>query len=240
MTASAASRSGRYGAGRPGRPARPWHAWRTGTPARRAAARMQATAANKAHCHKSSACRQATSSSRSGSVPPRKAAATSTAHWTLVFPGRRRRPRAGTARVVPPGAAGRPGWPAPIQRAGGEVEEHLAGEGIVAGARPQARSPARRRQRHGRARRAGPGGRSRHPRGIGRFLAGISPRQGRSTDRRAALPEAARHFGRPVPGSGSPLGAASRHSGRATRATRGRGRRRSRPPSRPRPASRVA
>jgi hypothetical protein len=41
-----------------------------GTPPRPAAARMKATAAYRAYCQKSSACHQATSSSRSGSVPP--------------------------------------------------------------------------------------------------------------------------------------------------------------------------
>ena len=47
------------------------------------------------------------------------------------FAGRGRRTRAGTARVVPPrqwvGSAG----VAPIQRVGGEADEHLAGEGVV-------------------------------------------------------------------------------------------------------------
>src|SRR5690348_14670044 len=61
MTASTESRTGRYGAALPGRRARSWHAWRTGKPARLAAARMQATAANRAYCQKSSVCHQATS-----------------------------------------------------------------------------------------------------------------------------------------------------------------------------------
>jgi len=67
---STASRTGRHGAAQPARWARSWHAWRTGTPARLAAARMQATAANRAYGHKSSVCHQETSSSRS-LWPPR-------------------------------------------------------------------------------------------------------------------------------------------------------------------------
>ena len=50
-------------------------AGRAWTPARPAAARMQATAAYMAYCQKSSDCHEATSSSRSGSVPPWTAAA---------------------------------------------------------------------------------------------------------------------------------------------------------------------
>ena len=112
MTVSTAYRSGRYGAGGwPGRWARSWRAWPTGTPARLAAARMQATAANRAYCQKSSVCQQATSSSRSGSVPAWRAAAASAGSGSSCFPGRGRCTREGAARVVPPGAAGRPGWP---------------------------------------------------------------------------------------------------------------------------------
>jgi len=97
MTASAVSRSGRHSAERPGHWARSWHAWRTGTPAR-LAARMQATAANRAYCQKSSACHQATSSSRSDSVPPWRAAAASTAYWSLVFCRPNRQRGGGTPR----------------------------------------------------------------------------------------------------------------------------------------------
>ena len=61
-----------------------------------------------------------------------------------------------------------PAGPAPVQRVRGEAEEHLAREGVVA--RVQGRKLAhqtRRRQRRGRARRAGPGGQSRRPRAVG-------------------------------------------------------------------------
>ena len=117
-----------------------------------------------------------------------------TGAWCLAR--RARCTRAGTARVVPPGAAGRPGWPctspARLRRGGGTPRR---GRCYPAGAGAQARSLARRCQRRGRARRAGHAGRSRCPRG-GRFLAGISRRYGRTTDRRAALPADARR--RPV------------------------------------------
>ena len=109
-TVSAVSRSGGYGTGRPGLWARSWHVWRTGASARLAAARMYATAANRAYCQKSSACHQATSSSRSGSVPPggllrpaRPGAWCSACRGTCT--------RARTVRVVPPTVAGQPGWP---------------------------------------------------------------------------------------------------------------------------------
>ena len=167
MTVSTAYRSGRYGAGGwPGRWARSWRAWPTGTPARLAAARMSATAANRAYCQKSSVCQQATSSSRSGSVPAWRAAAASAGSGPSCFPGRGRCTREGAARVVPPGAAGRPGWPrtgsARPRRGAGTPRR---GRCYPAGAGAQARSPARRCQRRGRARRAGHGGRSRCPGG---------------------------------------------------------------------------
>jgi hypothetical protein len=62
LAAAVLARSGpdketsRYRAWWPGRSLRSWHAWRTGTPARLAAARMQATAAYMAYCQKSSVC----------------------------------------------------------------------------------------------------------------------------------------------------------------------------------------
>ena len=46
---------------------------------------QQPTAANRADCQKWSVCHQGTSSSRSGSVPPWRAAAVSTAYCSLVF-----------------------------------------------------------------------------------------------------------------------------------------------------------
>jgi hypothetical protein len=81
---------------------------------------MWATSANRAYCHKSPVCHQETSSTRSGSVPPCRAAAASTAYWSLVFSGRlnavllaqRQDDRFLTAayatfRVTPGGLAGR-------------------------------------------------------------------------------------------------------------------------------------
>ena len=111
---------------------RSWHAWRTGTPAGLAAARMQATAANRASCHKSPACHPAASSSRSGPVPPGKAAAASTAYWSLAF-GRPRKVHPGRNRSRRPcqGQRVSPAGPVPVQRVRGEVEEHHAGEGAV-------------------------------------------------------------------------------------------------------------
>ena len=50
---------------------------------------------------------------------------------TSCIAGRERRTRARTARVVPPGAGGRPAGPAPIQRVRSEAEEHLAGESVI-------------------------------------------------------------------------------------------------------------
>ena len=165
MTASAVSRTGRYGVGWPGPSHKSWHACRTGTPARLAAARMQATAANSAYCHKSSVCHQATSSSRSGSVPPGGLLRPARRTGASCFAGRGRFARAGTARAVPPTAAGQPGWPrtspARPRRRGGTPRR---GTCCPAGAAAQARSPARRCQRRGRARRAGPDGRSCCPR----------------------------------------------------------------------------
>jgi hypothetical protein len=104
----------------------------TGTPTRLAAARMQATAANSAYCQKSPACHQATSSSRSGSVPPCRAAAASTAYWNFEF-CRPRKARSGKNRSRSPlqGQRVSPTGPAPVQRVRGEAEEHLAGEGVV-------------------------------------------------------------------------------------------------------------
>jgi hypothetical protein len=158
-------RDARYGAGWPGRRARSWHAWRTGTPARLAAARMKATAANRAYCQKSSVCHQATSSSRSGSVPPWRAAAPALRSGTSCSPAHGRCTRAGTARVVPPRAAGRLGWlrtssARPRRRGGTPRRERCC----LAGAGARACSPARRCQRRGQARQAGHGGRPQCPR----------------------------------------------------------------------------
>jgi hypothetical protein len=55
-------------------------------------------------------------------------AAASTAYWSFAF-CRRRRPHSGrTAHTVPPGTTGRSGWPAPLQRISGDVEEYVAGK----------------------------------------------------------------------------------------------------------------
>jgi len=161
-----ASRTGRYGAGWPGRSLRSWHAWRTGTPARLAAARMQATAANRTYCQKSSVCHQATSSSRSSSVPPRRAAAASTTYWNIVF-CRPRKVHSGRNRSCSPSRGSGSAWlarasPARRRRRGGTPRR---GRCCLVGAGAQARSPARRGQRRGRALRAGHAGRSRCPRG---------------------------------------------------------------------------
>jgi hypothetical protein len=85
----------------------------------------------RAYCQKSSFCHQATSSSRSGSVPPWRVAAASTANWSFFFAGR------GTPLGQEPLAQSRqgqrvgPAGPAPVQRVRGDAEEHLAGKGIV-------------------------------------------------------------------------------------------------------------
>jgi hypothetical protein len=93
---------------------------------------MQATAAYMACCQKSSACHQATSSSRPRLGPRRgqpPQPGPRTAAWSSACRGNRT--RAGTARAVPlgqrPGLAG----PAPLKRVGGQAEEHLAGERAV-------------------------------------------------------------------------------------------------------------
>ncbi len=122
-------------------------------------------ATNKAYCQKSSVCHQATSSSRSGSVSPWRAAAASTAYRSLLFAGHGMCTRAGTARGVPPRTAGPPGWPrtSPARPRPGEGTPRRE-RCCPAGAAAQARSPARRCQHRGRARRAGHGGRPRCPR----------------------------------------------------------------------------
>ena len=103
------------------------------------------------------------------------------------FPGRGPRTRAGTARVVLQGQRAGPAGPAPVQRVGGEVEEHLAGEGVIS--RVQGASSLTSSKMS--ALRASPSSRTRRAvtvsSGVGRFLAGISRRYGRITDRRAAF-----------------------------------------------------
>jgi hypothetical protein len=166
MTASAVSRSGRHGAGWPGRPARSWHAWRTGTPARPGAG----------GCRRPPRTGRTATSRRPATRPPHQAGPVQSRHGGPLRPaprtgawcsaGRGRCTRAGTARVDPPRPAGRPGWPrtSPARpRLGGGTPPR--GRSYPADAAAQARSPARRRQRRGRARRAGHGGRSRCPRG---------------------------------------------------------------------------
>ena len=166
MTASAASRTGRMapggqvagpGPGMPGAPARPpgWRprgcrrSPRTGRTAR---SRQPATR----RPHPAGPVR-----SRYGGLlrPERRTGA-----WC--FAGHGRCTRAGTARVVPPREAGRPGWsrtsPARPRQGGGAPRR---GRCCPAGAAAQARSPARRPQRRAPARRAPRGGRSRCPQG---------------------------------------------------------------------------
>jgi hypothetical protein len=80
------------------------------------------------------------------------------------FPGRGPRTRAGTARIVLQGQRAGPAGPAPVQRVGGEVEEHLAGVGVISRVQGASSLTSSKCQRRGRARRAGHGGRSRCPR----------------------------------------------------------------------------
>ena len=146
----------RVGPGMPGAPARPpgWRRGCTRPPRTARTARSRRSATTRPH-------QAGPVRSRHGGLPR---PAPRTGAWCCV--GRGRWSRAGTARVVPPRAAGRPGWPrtssARPRRGGGTPRR---GRYCPAGAGAQARSPARRGQRRGRARRAGPGGRSCCPQG---------------------------------------------------------------------------
>ena len=160
MIAFTVCRSGRYGAGWPGCWARSWHAWRTGTPARVAAARMWATAANSAYCQKSPVCHQATSSSRSGPAIEGCCSQHCVLELLVCRPrkvhSRRNCSRSpskatGSARLALTSRV--------RQHPGGGIPRR--GRCCFAGAGARARSPARGCQRRGRARQAGRGGRSR-------------------------------------------------------------------------------
>ena len=80
-------------------------------------------------------------SRRSATRPPHQAGPVRSRHAGLprpaprtgasCCPGRARCTRARTARVVPPGAAGQPGWPRTSPARPREAEEHLAGEGVA-------------------------------------------------------------------------------------------------------------
>jgi hypothetical protein len=95
----------------PVRRVRFWHTWCAGTPARSAAMRMQAAAANVACCQKSPVCHEASSSRRSGSAPRAALPPPALRTAACASPGRATRTRAGTARVSLPGPRGSPGWP---------------------------------------------------------------------------------------------------------------------------------
>ncbi|SRR6266487_4353874 len=91
-------------------------------------------AANKAYCQKSSVCHRATSSSRSGSAPPRSAATASTANRNLWFSPATE--RAFGQEPLPYSLQGHrigPAGPAPVQRAGAEAEEDLTGKVLLRG-----------------------------------------------------------------------------------------------------------
>jgi len=81
--------------------------------------------------------------------------------------GCRRPPRrtwAGTARAVSPGQRLGLAGPAALERVGGQVKEHLAGNVSLRGCTGPARAAPRRCQRRGRARRAGRDGQLPRPR----------------------------------------------------------------------------
>jgi hypothetical protein len=163
MTASAVCRSGRYGAGWPGRWARSWHAWHArpaGGGADVGDRREQGVLPEVVGLPPGDLIQQVRFGPALEGCRGR--------HGVLelgVLPAAEGALGAGTARVVPPGAAGRPGWPgtspARPRRGGGTPRR---GRCCPGGAAAQARSPARRCQRRGRARRAGHVGRSRRPR----------------------------------------------------------------------------
>src|SRR6201986_933005 len=87
--------------------------------------------AKRAYCQKSSVCHQATSSSRSGSVPPCSCRDEDRVLELLVLPTAEgafgQEPLSDPLQVQWVSATG----PAPGQRVGGEAEEDLAGEGVV-------------------------------------------------------------------------------------------------------------
>jgi len=187
---------------------RSWHACATGTPAWLAAARMQATAANRAYCQKSSVCRQETSSSKSGSVPPWTAAAASTAYWIFLQSRLRKAHSARNRSRSPSKRSGQPGWPrtspARPQQCRGTPRR---GKCCSPGAELQARSPARRRHRRGRACRAGHGERrQRHQRSAVSWQAYPDTKarpptasHGRPADRRRDSPVRKRRYSAPPP-----------------------------------------
>ena len=111
MTASAVSRTGRYGVGWPGRWRRSWHAC---APARPPGWRRRG-------CRRPPRTARTARSRRSATTRPHQAGPVRSRHGGLLRPARRtgascfagrgRCARARTARVVPPTAAGQPGWP---------------------------------------------------------------------------------------------------------------------------------
>ena len=115
-------------------------------------------------CQNSSACHEATSSSRSGSVPPWTAAAASTAYWSIAF-CRPRKVHPGSNPSRSPSRGGGSAGLALHHSSASPARRRNTSPGNVSlrGAGMQARPAPRRCQRRGRARRAACDARSSRP-----------------------------------------------------------------------------